>query len=202
MATMFELRPLLQDYLRPLARQLAARGISPSETAFAGLVASAIGGLLILVAPAAAWPLILLPLFLLLRTAIGALGDLLAREHGMQTPFGASLNELADVIADALLYLPLAAVPGVPGHLIVIIVVLGVIAEMAGVIAAQLGGRRRTDGPMGKAERAIALGGIALLLGLGAGTGTWLDVALLLVIALIAVTMISRIRGGMRDAGR
>src|SRR5690606_14090984 len=66
----------------------------------------------------------------------------------------------------------------------------------------QLGGRRRTDGPMGKAERAIALGGIALLLGLGAGTGTWLDVALLLVIALIAVTMISRIRGGMRDAGR
>jgi CDP-diacylglycerol--glycerol-3-phosphate 3-phosphatidyltransferase len=120
----------------------------------------------------------------------------------MDTPLGASLNEMADVLSDALLYLPLAAVPGVPGYLIVIIVVLGVIAEMAGVVAAQLGGRRRSDGPMGKGERAVALGGIALLLGLGAGPGTWLDIALLLVVGLIALTMITRIRGGMRDAVR
>jgi CDP-diacylglycerol--glycerol-3-phosphate 3-phosphatidyltransferase len=201
-ATLFELKPLFQEHLRPLARQLAARGITPSEVAFVGLVLSAIGGLLILLDPAAAWPLILLPVFLLARTAINAVSDLLAREHGMETPLGASLNEMADVISDALLYLPLAAVPGVPGYLIVIIVVLGVIAEMAGVVAAQLGGRRRTDGPMGKGERGVALGGIALLLGLGAGPGTWLDIALLLVVGLIALTMINRIRGGLRDAGR
>ena len=202
MATLFELKPLFQEHLRPLARQLAARGITPSEVAFVGLVLSAIGGLLILLDPAASWPLILLPVFLLARTAINAVSDLLAREHGMDTPLGASLNEMADVISDALLYLPLAAVPGVPGYLIVIIVVLGVIAEMAGVVAAQLGGRRRTDGPMGKGERGVALGGIALLLGLGAGPGTWLDIALLLVVGLIALTMINRIRGGLRDGGR
>jgi CDP-diacylglycerol--glycerol-3-phosphate 3-phosphatidyltransferase len=194
--------PALQDRLRPLARRLAARGMSPSEVTFAGLVLSALGGLLILLAPHQAWPLILLPVILLLRTAIQAVNELLVREHGMESPLGASLNEMADVISDALLYLPLAAVPGVPGYLIVIIVVLGVIAEMAGVVAAQLGGKRRNDGPMGKAERAVAMGGIALLLGLNAGPGTWLDVALLIVIGLIGLTMINRIRAGMRDAGR
>lgn len=202
MASTFGVTRALQEQLRPLARRLAARGTSPSEVMFASLVVSALGGLLILLAPRAAWPLILLPVFLLLRMAIQAVSDVLAREHGMESQIGASLGEMADVISDALLYLPLAAVPGVPGHLVVIIVVLGVIAEMAGVVAAQLGGQRRTDGPMGKAERAVAIGGIALLLGLGAGPGTWLDVALLVVIGLIGLTMVNRIRGGMRDAGR
>lgn len=202
MASLYGVTPALQDKLRPLARRLAARGISPSEVTFAGLVLSALGGLLIILDPRAAWPLILLPVILLIRMAVHALNDLLTREHGMESQLGNSLNEMADVISDALLYLPLAAVPGVPGYLIVIIVVLGVITEMAGVVAAQLGGQRRSDGPMGKAERAVALGGMALLLGLGAGPGTWLDIWLLVVVGLLGLTMVNRIRGGMRDAGR
>jgi CDP-diacylglycerol--glycerol-3-phosphate 3-phosphatidyltransferase len=139
---------------------------------------------------------------LLLRMGLNVLDSLLAREHGLQSELGASLGELADVLSDALLYLPLAAVPGVPGALVTVAVVLGVVAEMAGVVAAQLGGRRRHDGPMGKGDRAVAFGGIALLLGLGAGPGAWLEIMLLVVIGLIGLTMVYRIRGGMRDAGR
>jgi CDP-diacylglycerol---glycerol-3-phosphate 3-phosphatidyltransferase len=112
------------------------------------------------------------------------------------------MNELADVLSDVLVYLPLAAVPGIPGALVTVTVVLGVVAEMAGVVAAQLGGRRRHDGPMGKGERAVAFGGAALLLGLGAVPGPWLEILMLVMIGLIALTMVNRIRGGMRDAGR
>jgi CDP-diacylglycerol--glycerol-3-phosphate 3-phosphatidyltransferase len=173
-----------------------------NEVTLAGLLLSAFGGLLIVLAPRASWPLILLPVILVLRTGMKTLDELLAREQGLRNELKASMNELADVLSDAVLYLPLAAVPLMPPRLVTVAVVLGVVAEMAGVVAAQLGGRRRYDGPMGMGERAVTFGGIALLLGLGAGNGPWLDIIMLVMIGLIALTMMNRIRGGMRDAGR
>ena len=73
----------------------------------------------------------------------------------------------ATSISDAGLYLPLALVPGVPAALVVVLVVLGVISEMAGVVAVQIGAERRYDGPLGKSDRAFAFGLIAFLLGCG-----------------------------------
>lgn len=202
MASLYDLKPSLREWLRPLARRLSARGISSGEMTLAGLALSALGGIVILLAPTAAWPLILLPLVLLARTALGAIDELLAAEQGMRNDLKVSLNEMADVLSDAVLYLPLAAVPAMPAPLVTVAVVLGVVAEMAGVVAAQLGGRRRNDGPMGRGERAVTFGGIALLLGLGAGPGEWVTILMLVMVGLIALTMMNRIRGGMRDAGR
>jgi hypothetical protein len=61
MAWLYDLKPGLQERLRPVARRLAARGISSSEVTSVSLALSALGGLLIIVAPRAAWPLVLLP---------------------------------------------------------------------------------------------------------------------------------------------
>jgi CDP-diacylglycerol--glycerol-3-phosphate 3-phosphatidyltransferase len=203
MVSSYDLKPALQARLRPLARRLAARGVTPNEVTLAALAFAALGGLLILLAPDATWPLVLLPLILFLRLALDALDGMLAREHGMASDLGIALNEIADVLSDAFLYLPLAAVPGVPAGLIVVTVVFGIIAEMAGVVAAQLSGKRRQDGPRGKSDRAVCFGGIALLLAFDAGPdGAWLQIFLLLMIALIGLSMVSRIRGGLRDAGR
>ena len=126
--------------------------------------------------------------------ALNAIDGMLAREHGMKSRLGAVLNELGDVIADAGLYLPIALVPGVRAWLVVLTVVLGIISEMAGVVAIQIGVERRYDGPLGKSDRAFAFGAIAFLLGCGLAPGRWLDIVLAVMVLLATVTIIRRSR--------
>lgn len=81
---------------------------------------------------------------------LNAIDGMLAREFGQQSKLGAILNELGDVVADTVLYLPLALVPGIYAPLIVGVVILSIISEMTGVIAIQIGAIRQYQGPMGK----------------------------------------------------
>ena len=85
------------------------------------------------------------------------------------------LNELGDVLADTLLYLPLILISGVSAGPVVLLVLLAVLSEFCGVVAVQIGASRRYDGPLGKSDRALLLGAIALLLGCGAAPDLWLS---------------------------
>ncbi|MBL8977944.1 MAG: CDP-alcohol phosphatidyltransferase family protein, partial [Gemmatimonadetes bacterium] len=130
MASIYDLKPRFQALLRPLTRWLAGAGVTANQvTVFAALL-SAAAGLVVFLRPAAGWPLLLIPGVLFARMALNAIDGMLAREHGQKSRLGAVLNELGDVVADAALYLPLAAVPGVSPPLVVAIVLLAVIAEM------------------------------------------------------------------------
>jgi len=124
---------------------------------------------------------------------------MLAREHGMKSALGGFLNELADVISDAAIYLPFALLPGVAPAPVVIFVVLAVTSEMTGVIAQSLGASRRYDGPMGKSDRAFVFGALALALGLGVEAGRWVDVLMVALAVLTAVTIVNRVRNGLQE---
>ncbi len=199
MASIYDLKPRFQALLRPLTRWLAGAGVTANQvTVFAALL-SAAAGLVVYLRPAAGWPLLLIPGVLFARMALNAIDGMLAREHGQKSRLGAVLNELGDVIADAALYLPLAAVPGVSPPLVVAIVLLAVIAEMAGVVGVQIGASRRYDGPMGKSDRAFAFGLLALLLGLGVAPGRWTTAFLAVVALLAALTIINRSRRALAE---
>lgn len=199
MASIYDLKPRFQALLRPLTRWLAGAGVTANQvTVFAALL-SAAAGLVVCLRPAAGWPLLLIPGVLFARMALNAIDGMLAREHGQKSRLGAVLNELGDVIADAALYLPLAAVPGVSPPLVVAIVLLAVIAEMAGVVGVQIGASRRYDGPMGKSDRAFAFGLLALLLGLGVAPGRWTTAFLAIVALLAALTIINRSRRALAE---
>ena len=167
-------------------------------TVFAALV-SVLAGLAVFLRPLERWPLLLIPAVLFARMALNAIDGMLAREHGQQSRLGAVLNELGDVLADAALYLPLAVVPGLSPPLVVAVVLLAVVAEMAGVVALQIGASRRYDGPMGKSDRAFALGLLALLLGLGVAPGRWTTPYLGLVALLAALTIVNRCRRALAE---
>ena len=131
MATIYDLKPRFQALLRPLSDALVRAGISANEVTLGALLLSAAHGAWLALMPGSACPLLLLPLTLFLRMAFNAIDGMMAKEHGQASPTGAVLNELSDVIADAALYLPFALIPSVNGALVVLVVVTGIIAEMA-----------------------------------------------------------------------
>lgn len=199
-ASVYDLKPRFQALLRPLVDTLARRGVTANQVTVAAVLLSLIGGALIAWRPFDVWPLLLLPLVLLLRMALNAIDGMLAREHGQQSKLGAILNELGDVVSDAALYLPLAWVPMVWVPLIGSVVVLAVIAEMAGVVALQIGARRQYQGPMGKSDRALWFGALGLALGLGVTPGNWINWALGVMLALLVVTIVNRARSALKEA--
>lgn len=200
MVTIYQLKPRFQAMLRPLASGMVTAGVTANGLTVAALILSALAGGAVLLDPQQRWPLLLLPPVLLVRMALNALDGMLAREHGQASPVGAVLNELGDVLADTMLYLPLGAVKGLPTLLIALTVVLGVISEMAGVVAVQVGAPRRYDGPLGKSDRAFAFGLLALLLGLGVPAGAWCSTALGLLSLLATATIVLRSRAALQAA--
>lgn len=172
--TVYDLKPAFQDLLRPVCRALADRGITANQVTIAALVLSMLAGLSVWFSSAAFWSLILIPFVLFVRMALNAIDGMLAREHDMKSPQGAILNELGDVLSDVALYLPFIVVPGMPQALLVVGVFLSVIVEMTGVLAVSIGAERNYAGPMGKSDRAVLFGVLALLFAFGVNGGFWL----------------------------
>lgn len=200
MATIYDLKPAFQRLLRPLANGLAGAGVTANQVTVAAVLLSAAAGLAICAFPSASWALALLPVVLFLRMALNAIDGMLAREHHMQSRLGAVLNELGDVVSDAVLYLPLALVPGVPARWVVLVVILGILTELAGVVAVQIGATRRYDGPFGKSDRAFLFGLVALLLAAGLASGLWLELLLAAACALSVLTVVNRARRALAQA--
>jgi CDP-diacylglycerol--glycerol-3-phosphate 3-phosphatidyltransferase len=199
MASVYDLKPAFQGLLRPVCRALARGGVTANQVTVAAAVLSGAAGGAIAWRPAARWPLLLLPAVLFLRMALNALDGMLAREHGMKSALGGILNELGDVVSDAALYLPLAWVPGVAGWLVAVMVVLAGLTEMTGVVAVAIGASRRYDGPMGKSDRARALGAAGLALGLGAPAARFMTPLLAVIVVLLIATVARRARGALRE---
>ena len=194
MPSVYDLKPAFQNLLRPTCRALVRAGMTANQVTVAAALLSFVAGGLVWWRPEQRWPLLLVPAVLFARMALNAIDGMMAREHDMKTPLGAMLNELGDVVSDAALYLPLALVEGVPSFAIVTVVVLGIVSEMAGVVATQIGAERRYDGPMGKSDRAFVFGALSLLLALGVPRGSWIDLLLWAVVALLGLTILNRAR--------
>jgi len=201
MASIYDIKPRFQALLRPLSNGLAARGVSANQVTLAAALLSLATGLAILAGREHHQVLLLLPVVLFVRMALNAIDGMLAREHNMKSHLGAFLNELGDVFSDSTLYLPLACVPGFRPWLVVLIVLLASMAEMAGVVAVQVGASRRYDGPMGKSDRAFVFGALGLALGLGVAPGRWLDLVLGAILALLVLTVLNRARRALREVG-
>lgn len=199
MMTVYDLKPAFQALLRPLCRRLARAGVSANQVTVVAMFGSAVVGGLFVLSNAAPVAALLVPAWLFVRMALNAIDGMLAREHDMRTPLGGLLNELGDVVSDALLYLPFAAVPGVAPPLLVLVVFLAALTEMAGVVGAQLGASRRYDGPMGKSDRAVVFSVLALCIAIGIDISSWVNPALVAVALLLALTVLNRCRGALAE---
>ena len=200
MLSIYQLKPAFQTLLRPGVKRLYERGVTANQVTLAAAVVSVGLGILLAAMPQHIWLFALVPLWMILRMALNAVDGMLAREFGQQSKLGAYLNELCDLIADSALYLPFALLPGVSPLLVVLVVLLALISEYAGVIGPMVGASRRYDGPMGKSDRAFCFG----VLGAGVASGLlppmWIDVLLALILALLLYTLYNRVRQGLAEA--
>ena len=200
MATIYDLKPRFQALLRPVSDALVRSGRTANDVTLAALLLSLAHGAWLALMPGSMWPLLVLPVTLFLRMAMNAIDGMMAKEHGQASAGGAVLNELSDVIADAALYLPFALIRGVSETLVVLVVVAGICAEMAGALGPLIKAPRCYDGPLGKSDRAFAFGLLAVLLGLGFAPGLWSTLYLAALLVLSALTVLNRARRIVADA--
>lgn len=197
--TIYDLKKNFQNILRPISNALAKNGVTANQVTLSALVLSCACGAFIYFSAASSLSLLLVPLVLFIRMALNAIDGMLAREHNMCTSMGAVLNELGDVVSDTVLYLPFAVIKGVPAEAVVVAVILAICTEMTGVVAVQIGGTRRYDGPMGKSDRAFVFSCLAILIGVGVPVGMWLSLVLWGVVALLCLTVVNRARRALAE---
>lgn len=186
MPSIYDLKPRFQALLRPLVAGLASGGVTANQVTVGAAVLSLVAAAFVALQPGVRLVLLVYPIVLFLRMALNAIDGMLAREHGQKSRLGAILNEAGDFVSDAALYLalvPALAPFGAHAAPIVAFAFSAVLTEFVGVLGPSVGSTRRYDGPMGKSDRAAAIGLLAFVLALGAPGGAWLDA----VIALLAV---------------
>lgn len=199
MISIYYLKPRFQSFLRPLVRALADAGISANAVTLLTMVVSCVLGAFLLKVQSCSW-FLLLPLWMFVRMALNAVDGMLAREFGQKTALGAYLNELSDVVSDAALLLPFAAVTPFGFAGVGAVIFLASLSEMAGALGPMVGASRCYDGPMGKSDRAAVFGGLGLWLGLAGGLPSWMFWLMPAVSGLIICNIVNRIRSGLRQA--
>lgn len=203
MTSVYDLKPRFQALLRPLVRTLVAKGVTANQVTIAAMLASVATGFALWVFAGDRLSLLLLPLVLFLRMALNAIDGMIAREHDQKSRLGAILNEAGDVVSDAALYLalvPALAPFGAAGWPIVLFVVAAILTEFVGVLGPTIGGNRRYDGPMGKSDRAAAIGLLAFLIAVGVPGGGWIDWIFGLLALLALWTAVNRARRALAGA--
>src|SRR5215510_4967842 len=197
--TLYALKPQFQDLLKPLVRGLSDTRITANQVTLAAAVGSAIIAMIIIAAAEKRWIFLLLPVWFILRMGLNAIDGMLARDHRQESRLGAYLNEICDVVSDAVLVAPIAMVEpfGVLG--IALLIFLAALTEFAGVLGQAVGASRRYDGPLGKSDRALVFGALGLWIGIGAPLPSWFGWIVPVIAALLIVTVVNRVRAGLRE---
>jgi CDP-diacylglycerol--glycerol-3-phosphate 3-phosphatidyltransferase len=198
--TLYAIKPRFQALLRPLAGRLAAAGLTANQVTLAAAAGSVAVGAFVFARAEDRWPFLLIPLWMLLRMALNAIDGMLAREHGQKSALGGYLNELADVVADAALFLPFAAIAPFGPWSVGLVVLLASWSEMAGALGPMVGATRRYDGPMGKSDRALAFGALGLWAGLVPALPAFAFWCMPAIALAIAANIVLRVRGGVAEA--
>ena len=197
--SIYQLKPRFQALLRPLVGALFRLGVTANQVTLGACAVSVALGLALYALPLhRAW-FAAIPAWMLLRMALNAIDGMLAREHGQRSRLGAYLNELTDVLSDAALYLPFAAVAPFQPLWVGIVVLLAALGEMAGVLGQTVGASRRYDGLMGKSDRAFVFGLLGTAVAVLPTLPHWMAWSLPLTAALTAATVINRIRRGLQE---
>lgn len=167
--SIYQFKRQFQNLLRPISQTLVARGVHANHVTVSAVVLS--GGVAHVVAKhtkhSPMW-WYALPAGLFIRMAMNAIDGMMAKEHGQASHLGAVLNEAGDLLSDALILSSLSPhLNHSNRHALYRVMALSTISELVAIWTSISTGERANHGPLGKSDRALALG----LLGVYLGTG-------------------------------
>lgn len=167
--SIYQLKGRFQDLLRPISNTLVKHGLTANQVTIAAVVLS--GSVAHIIAkPAKDNPCLwaALPTGLFARMAMNAIDGMMAKEHGQASTLGAVLNEAGDIISDAVLLVSLFShVADDTRHQLTCAMLLSTLSELVAIGATVATGERANHGPMGKSDRALALGLLGAAVSLG-----------------------------------
>jgi CDP-diacylglycerol--glycerol-3-phosphate 3-phosphatidyltransferase len=194
----YNLKPAFQRLLMPAMQALRRWGISPNALTWMAIAWSgALGWMFVQGFDDPRW-YFAIAAGLLLRMVLNALDGMMARHFEMTSTAGAFLNELGDVVSDALVMWPLALLPGVHPGWVGGLLWLSALNEMTGVLGGWLKGERRYEGPMGKSDRTLVWGLFCLLLGAGVAVIQWVEQGIAVVMVCLVLSTFIRIRKALK----
>ncbi|MBO1531135.1 alpha/beta fold hydrolase [Psychrobacter sp. F1192] len=192
--SVYQLKTQFQNKLRPISDRLVEMGMTANQVTVSAICLSA-GTAYVIAAVASpdtseqvidhrskgtmsAEPLQIkgrqvwwiLPVSLFIRMALNAIDGMMAREHHQASSLGAVLNEAGDIISDGLLIgslTPHLSLQNHQRHHLGIIIALSTLTELIAIGANIVTGHRANHGPLGKSDRALALGIVGALIGSG-----------------------------------
>lgn len=195
------IKPWLRTVLRRPVRLLFDAGIVANQVTLFSIAGSVAIGTLLAGARDVPSLFLVMPVWLTVRTALASIDGALAIDFGQKSRLGGYLNEVGDIVSEIALWAPLLVVAPMKAHWILVIVALAMLAEFAGALGPLLGGPRRVEGPLGKADRSIVLGIIGVCIAItGTLPAAMADFGLPLVAALLVLTIVNRLRLACRDA--
>lgn len=197
MATLYDIKPAFQALLRPTVARMAAAGVTANGVTIAAALLSVGTGALLAGFAAERQLFLMLPVVLFVRMALNAVDGMLAREFGQASNLGMYLNELADIVSDLALILPFALVAPFSPAGVIAFAVAAVAVEFTGVLGIQAGIGRNYAGPLGKSDRALALGLVAVVVGSGLPLPVWLGWIFPVLALASVVTIVNRVRAGL-----
>ena len=149
--TTYDLKPAFQRTLLPMMGRLRQAGVTPNALTWMAIALSGgLGYAFVLGLEHRAW-FYAVAAGLLLRMALNALDGMMARQFDMTSKAGAVLNELGDVVSDALVMWPLAWLLGVHPGWVGALLWMSAVNECAGVLALPWAENDGTKAPWARA---------------------------------------------------
>jgi CDP-diacylglycerol--glycerol-3-phosphate 3-phosphatidyltransferase len=200
--SVYLLKPKFQKALQPILSAQRGAGVTPNQLTVSAVVLSALIGAALWFAVDRRVLLVAVPIGLFFRMALNALDGMMASTYGMTSRWGELLNELGDALSDFLVFFPLLRFPFANRFLVAAFLAFMAMNELVGVLGKILVGKRLYQGPMGKSDRALALGVFCLVLWLAPKAAErYAEAVFAALLALLLVSTgirIAKIRSGVR----
>ena len=200
MISVYQLKPKFQQLLNPVLLFLHRKKVSANQITLGSIILSILIGVLFWNADSFHWMFLSLPVGLLFRMALNALDGMMARKFDQMSKLGEVLNEVGDLVSDVIIFLPLLKFQPESLYFVVILIVLSIINEFAGLQGKALGNERRYDGPMGKSDRALILGIYGLVLFFGGSISNYSGYIFGLIITLLVLSTFTRLKKSLNES--
>lgn len=202
MVDLDNLKTKSEKVLRPLKKLLLKRKIGSFQVTAIAVLGSLFVGLLLFFSQYSLKWLYVLVIWVIIKTMLYTIESMMTQEDGLGTYESALFRDLGSVLSELFLYIPLISPKEVAPIVVLFYIFAAFATEFCGLMVTTIGVDKQTQGPLGKNERTLYMGILALLTALFPPLIVLWNTFFIAGIVFCGLTCSNRIRSGLAIAGR